>query len=293
MKEKLDSYDKTLTEYIDDLSSSDSRVRIDAAIILGEWGNDRAVTPLIECLFHEDDNFRREAARALKEIGNKRSIEPLIDVLMDDSYAEVRAEAAYDLGYFEGAKAFADSLIHALIKDKHYLVRQNAAFALGKLGSRKSVRPLLKVLQEEENYNVRENAAWALGEIKDKRAIEGLISAINDSHIAVRKKAAYALGRLKAVAALSVLEKQLSKKDEAKEAAWSISKIAMKPKAVKILKEACKRMKKDKVPDDCVEICGILIDLDKKAGKQYIDEFLIDDTFKFYHSELKTLLYRI
>ncbi|MHA1504117.1 MAG: HEAT repeat domain-containing protein [Candidatus Heimdallarchaeota archaeon] len=289
----MDSHEKTLTEYIEDLSSSDSRVRIDAAIILGEWGNDRAVKPLIECLFHEDDNFRREAARALKEIGNRRAIEPLVDVLMDDSYPEVRAEAAYDLGYFEGAKAFADSLIQALSTDGHYLVRQNAAFALGKLGSRKSVRPLLKVLQEEENYNVRENAAWALGEIKDKRAIEGLISATDDSHIAVRKKAAYALGRLKAVIALSVLQKQLTKKDEAKEAAWAISKIAKKSKAVSILKDACKRMKKDKIPVDSVEICRILISLDKKTGQQYIDKFLTDDTFKFYHSELKTLLYRI
>jgi len=292
VKGKLNSHEKTFTEYIEDLSSSDSRVRKDAALALGEWGNDRAVTPLIEALFHEDDNFRREVARALKEIGNKRAIEPLVDILLDDTYPEVRAEAAYDLGYIEGAKSHADALIQAL-KDDHYLVRQNAAFALGKLQSKKSVRQLLTILQDEENYNVRGNAAWALGEIKDKRAIDGLIAATNDKHITVRKKAAYALGRLKALSALSILQKQLYLNDEAKEAAWAISKIAKKPKAVSILKEACKRIKKDKTPEDSVEICRILISLDEKLGRQFIEEFLEEEAFKLYHAELKTLLYRI
>ena len=140
---------------------------------------------------------------------------------------------------------------------------------------------------------MRDNAAWALGEINDKRAIDGLIAATEDKNIAVRKKAAYALGRLKATAALPVLQNQLLKIDEAKEAAWAISKIAVKFKAINIIKDACKRIKKEKITEDCVEICRVLITLDRRLGKKYVEEMLEDDTFKLYHEELKTLLYRV
>ena len=71
----MTEHEKTLTEYINELESDDPNVRIEAAVALGDWGNDRAVTPLIEALFHPDENMRRASARALKEISNRRSVE--------------------------------------------------------------------------------------------------------------------------------------------------------------------------------------------------------------------------
>ena len=122
-------HDKTLTEYFEDLKAEDPDTRIEAAIALGEWGNDRAVSPLLEALKHEDEDLRREAARALKEIGNKRAFNPLLKQLAKDSCVEVRAEIAFDLGYLK-VDAALDTLIKTL-EDEHHLVRQNAAYALG------------------------------------------------------------------------------------------------------------------------------------------------------------------
>ena len=285
----MSKHEKTLTEYIDELADDDSRIQIQAAIALGEWGNDRAVSPLIKALSSKNDDFRREIARALKEIGNKRAIEPLLDVVYNDPSPEVRAEAAYDLGYFELDSNEIDILLDSLTDD-HYLVRQNIAFALGKSKRRRGVKPLLKILENEENYNVRELVVWALGEIKDKRAIEPLIKALDDKHIAVRKNAAYALGRIKDPSAVEALQQSLLRDGEAKETAWALSKIMKKRLVIKILNEAFKKKRKDKVFADCVDICRVLIELDRKSAQRAIEEMLNDQDFRQYHEEIKTII---
>ncbi len=289
MNDILSKYEKTLTEYIDELDSDETKVQIQAAIALGEWGNDRAVSPLIRALSAKNDDFRREAARALKEIGNKRAIEPLIDVVYNDPSPEVRAEAAFDLGYFSLSSKEADVLIESL-NDKHYLVRQNIAFALGKIGRRKSVMPLIKLLKKEENYNVRELIAWALGELKDKRAIQPLILTLDDKHIAVRRNAAYALGRLGDLLAVKALKNNLLREGEAKEIAWALSKILMKRPAVKILKESYKKKRKDRIYGDCVEICRVLFEIDRNSAEDLIKEMLNDSDFALYQEDIKTII---
>jgi HEAT repeat protein len=59
------------------------KVRMDAAIALGEIGDVRAVNPLIEVLADPDYRVRREAARGLGEIGDARAVDPLIKTLSD------------------------------------------------------------------------------------------------------------------------------------------------------------------------------------------------------------------
>ena len=285
----LSDHDKTLTQYIDELKSDDQKIRIKAAIALGEWGNDRAVTPLIHSLIHENDDFRREAARALKEIGNRRAVEPLIELLLNDNSPEIRAEVAYCLGYFKDAKEEVDALISSL-EDEHYLVRQNVAFALGKIKRRKATSPLIDVLKKDENYNVREIAAWALGELNDKRATPQLIIALNDQKVEVRRNAAYSLGRLEDQSAIEPLMNQLLRVGETKEPAWAITKILKKRQAVKILKDTFKRKKKDKLIEDCIDICRVLIDVDRNSANNMISELLNEQEFSQYHSELKSII---
>lgn len=280
---------KTLTEYIEDLESDDPKTRLDAAMILGEWGNDWAVTPLIDALQHEDENFRRESARALKEIGNKRAVEPLIDVLMNDESLEVRAEAAYALGYFEETNDFIELLLPSL-EDPHYLIRQNIAFALGKLDRKKSVSPLIDVLEKDENANVREMAAWALGELNNKRALDALISALDDESEGVRRNAAYALGRLGRNSSIEPLKKQLQRKGEIKESAWALTKILSKKQTINLLTDLFKKKKREKLADDCIEIVKLLIGFDRKQAKKFIEEMLSENDFKEYFDEIKSIV---
>ena len=58
-------------------------------------------------------------------------------------------------------------------------VPYNAAIALGKIGDKRAVEPLIKAL-EDGDYNGRRGAIKAMGNIGDERAVEPLIKALEE-----------------------------------------------------------------------------------------------------------------
>ncbi|MBR8830966.1 MAG: Phycocyanobilin lyase subunit alpha [Chroococcopsis gigantea SAG 12.99] len=95
-----------------------------------------------------------------------------------------RYYAAWWLGKFRVADKEAISALTAALKDEidrtpdgGYPLRRNAATALGKLGDRAAVTPLIDCL-ECEDYYVRESAAQALEMLRDERAIPRLMSGL-------------------------------------------------------------------------------------------------------------------
>ena len=66
-------------------------------------------------------------------------------------------------------------------KKEHYKVRLACADALGKIGDRFAVTPLIDVVKDEDEKSVylKETAAKALGSIGDDRAVEPLISILH------------------------------------------------------------------------------------------------------------------
>jgi hypothetical protein len=75
------------------------------------------------------------------------------------------------------------------------VIRRNAAYALGRVGDRDAVEPLIAALVDPE-IGVRREVARALGRIGDRDAVEPLIAALEDSDLDVRLEASYALGRI-------------------------------------------------------------------------------------------------
>jgi HEAT repeat protein len=71
-----------------------------------------------------------------------------------------------------------------------------AASALGNLGDRRAVEPLIEAL-DDEYWNVKQSAALALGNLGDIRAIRPLIRALGEDE--------FAFARLAAASALSKL----------------------------------------------------------------------------------------
>jgi len=83
------------------------------------------------------------------------------------------------------------------LNNEDWEVRRNAAWALGEIGDKRAIDPLLDRFQNDEHRLVRWNAAWALGEIGDPRAVDPLIKTLqNDEDILVRAYAARALEKL-------------------------------------------------------------------------------------------------
>ena len=87
-----------------------------------------------------------------------------------------------------------DKLIMGL-KIGGWRYRRDAAEALGKIGDKRAVEPLIKALGDKKWY-VRRAAAEALGKIGDRRAIDPLVNALGDINQFVCKAAAEALEAL-------------------------------------------------------------------------------------------------
>lgn len=88
-------------------------------------------------------------------------------------------------------------------------VRTSAARALGGLGPRAAVDPLVHLLRHDESKSVRFTAAQALGAVGDTRAVPALVEALEDDDATVQVWAAFSLGRLRARAAVPSLVRLL------------------------------------------------------------------------------------
>jgi HEAT repeat protein len=151
-----------------------------------------------------------------------------------------------------------NSLIKVLKYKRDPSVRRSAAKALGRIGDKRAVEPLIQALKDE-NYCVREEAAWALGDIGDTRAVEPLIQSLKeiDTDRDVRHSAAGALGRIgdkRAVEPLLLALKDKNNQNVQRQAAWSLGQIrderAIKP-LILILKDA------DGYENWCVRYCAV------------------------------------
>lgn len=185
------------------LQEGDIKVRILAAMILGDIRDTRAVEPLMNTLsFHSGDfpldapRLRFESASALKKIRDPRAVEPLIRALKDDIPA-VRESARTALEEI-GTEAV-EQLNRALL-DPDPGIRVNIAKILGEFKDPRAVEPLIQALlvdaAEDKSWLFRVEAAKALGQIKDPRAIEPLNILLSDRVSHVRNMAQWAIEQI-------------------------------------------------------------------------------------------------
>lgn len=104
----------------------------------------------------------------------KEHIEPFDRV----DYTEVRVLCARAISNLKSHSAVFALLECLNNKNENYKVRLSCADALGRLGDRYAVAPLIDIVSDESEKSVyiRESAATALGLIGDNRAAESLIS---------------------------------------------------------------------------------------------------------------------
>ena len=129
----------------------------------------------------------------VKEMEEKSNVEGLIKALSNTKYADVRWQAANALGKI-GDKRAVEPLIDAFA-DSPEDVRKSAVDALGQIGDERAVNALIAALNDKDQ-DVRKSTVDALGQIGDERAVNALIAALNDKDEDVRKSVNYALGRI-------------------------------------------------------------------------------------------------
>lgn len=168
---------------IDLLKDPDWVVRREAAITLGEMGDERCVEPLGRALRDGDWQVREVAIEGLGQIGSP-AVELLIKLLRD---WDVRKYAIAALGKIRDERVL-DPLMLQLRNDEF---KDDAINALVELGEPALPR-LVKALKDKDE-NVRKQAVKALGLIKHVEAIDPLITMLADSDYYTRLMAAAGL----------------------------------------------------------------------------------------------------
>jgi len=168
---------------IDLLKDPDWVVRREAAITLGEMGDERCVEPLCRALRDGDWQVREVAIEGLGQIGSP-AVELLIRLLRD---WDVRKYAIAALGKIRDERVL-DPLMLQLRNDEF---KDDALNALVELGQ-PALSRLIKALKDKDE-NIRKQAVLALGRIKEAEAIEPLIEMLGDGDWFTRLTAAAAL----------------------------------------------------------------------------------------------------
>jgi HEAT repeat protein len=225
------------------LGHQDPLSDVQAASILAGFG-EPGLLLLLQALQAPDWRVRLAAASGLRRgRGGGRAIEPLLRVLRKQREHPYVLQQAYQ-AVVEGEDIGQLDLLMSALSEQPPLLAACAAEALGKLGDRRAVAPLLRVLQTASptlpslrqrllptNFWFRYRHHWpkpswlfvlrlldihptpdlrvsvieALGRLHDPQAVEPLLFALQHPQARVRAKAAQALGNLDASQAVEPL----------------------------------------------------------------------------------------
>jgi HEAT repeat protein len=203
---------------VDLLKDPDWVVRREAAITLGEMGDERCVEPLCNALRDGDWQVREVAIDALGQIGSpaveklikllrdwdvrkyaiialgkirdERVLDPLMLQLRNDEFKDDATNALVDLG-----EPALERLIKAL-KDKDELVRKQAVLALGRIKHADAIEPLIEMLADADWFT-RLTAAAALEAIGDERGRNAIKPLMKDPDMVVRMRVERILAKWK------------------------------------------------------------------------------------------------
>lgn len=161
------------------LRDNNPDVQRSAALALGELGDDLAVESLIEVLTDLDYRARSAAAKALGQIGDYRGVQALTIALRDKDVT-VRRRAANALGDIGDPRAI-EALIWAM-DDQDHIVGHSSIIALHNIMRKQVDRSMERLINDlyQANMKVRASAIVALGSLGDKRALQPLIETLSD-----------------------------------------------------------------------------------------------------------------
>lgn len=214
------------------LSDQHNSVRFHAAKALGKIGNSQAISPLVETLLHDQDKeVRSEAAMALGEIGDRRAVMPLVEIMQALIRDKLNSSKTNTLP--KNSDKQVDKLPFRIARDPDHNICISSISALGKIGDRRAMAPLIEILQNPDQ-DIRSCAADALGEIGDPQAVEPLVEIFHKSSkrdgIDILK-ALWKIGDHRAIKPLieALADPDKNIRSSATTALWHIGKAAVEP----------------------------------------------------------------
>ncbi len=114
---------------------------------------------------------------------------PLEDKSLEEKFVSVRSMCAKAIANYKDNDTVTTLLYCLNNKTEHYRVRLACADALGKIGNKYAVAPLIEIVQDEDEKSIylRETAATALGFLGDARAVDSLVGILETKQGIINK----------------------------------------------------------------------------------------------------------
>jgi len=164
---------------------------------LGKIGDVKSTGVLISYLKDNNNDIRNAAVEALIDIGPVASVNILKE--LNETKEEKTKDALVKVIGDIGDEQSALTLIELFIKEKAS-IKATIASALGKIKCKEAVVPLIDVIRDKSGgRQVVENSIVALGEIGDRRALEPLLDIMHEGQYLmgkVKNITAQALGKI-------------------------------------------------------------------------------------------------
>lgn len=156
-------------------------------------------------LLNKIDKFRDKSSRTLL-IDSLLMKEKMSERIKDsENLTRIRVNITKALANTKDSQAVYPLLYCLNNKDENYKVKLSCADALGKIGDRYAVLPLMNIVEDESEASVyvKESAVSALGMIGDDKAVDSLVSILEskkgflDKFTFLKERALEALNKLK------------------------------------------------------------------------------------------------
>ncbi|HEX7192715.1 MAG TPA: peptidylprolyl isomerase [Thermoanaerobaculia bacterium] len=171
----------------------DRNVRETAAFSLGEIGDTAGIEPLMQFAHDTDPAVAAEAMEALSKMAAQVTLARYAEFTGESWPEGVRTRALRFLFRFnsDDAGAIAAKALDSNVQS----IRESAAYALARRGYAPA-RAQLEILLSDKDEQIRAYAAAALGRIGDKQSIGPLIVSSHDGHPWVRTNSLVAITRI-------------------------------------------------------------------------------------------------
>lgn len=277
------------------IDTQNPKESIDNIIALdNDYPNEHLV--LIYNYFFEVSNSLEILTFLLKRIDkfrDKSSLTILIDSLLmkgklaqripdPDNLTRFRVNITKALANTKDSQAVYPLLYCLNSKDENYKIKLSCAEALGKIGDKYAVLPLMNILEDEteQSVYVKESAVSALGMIGDDKAVDSLVSILEskkgflDKFTFLKERALEALNKLnfKTEKVHSALVKSL--RDESPQVRINAIEVLMNsddPKAEELIRGMLEDRNQEVVQNAVIALYNML-------GDSILDEILHDET---------------
>lgn len=181
---------KLIAEGCDLFSKADASVIISKIELLKDKYNEEDLVNIYNYMLKNSENpdVMIFLIRCVDNYRKTSSLEVLVDILLlknastqnediKEQFTNVRIMCAKAIGNQKNTEVVSSLLYCLNNKDENYRLRLACADALGRIGDRFAVAPLIDVVNDEEEKSVylRESAVSALGLLGDSRAVDSLV----------------------------------------------------------------------------------------------------------------------